>query len=189
MSEIKEEQGDLDDGREQGDWVSRYGIYPWVQITLELLYLLTLLVFCVSVIVDAVSYHADTNKVTGIVYSNIIGMRFTQDIAKWIALGLVGMIGGVVFDLKWLYHSVAKGMWHRDRILWRLIVPINSAMVSVFTGLLFASGAIPFLKNETFDNLFTLLGFGFVFGYFSDSILGAMQNLARRIFGTLDSQD
>ena len=68
-------------------------------------------------------------------------------------------------------------------------MPFNSSIVSLFTGYLFASGAIPFLKNETFDDLYTLLGFGFIFGYFSDNILAAMQNLAQKIFGTLGSGD
>ena len=48
-----------------------------------------------------------------------------------------------------------------------------------------ASGVIPFLKNEIFDEYYTLLGFGFVFGYFSDNILAALLNLAAKLFGTL----
>jgi hypothetical protein len=62
-------------------------------------------------------------------------------------------------------------------------------MVALFTGFLFASGIIPFLKNETFDELYTLLGMGFVFGYFSDNILAAMYNLAQKVFGTLHSEE
>ena len=65
-------------------------------------------------------------------------------------------------------------------------MPFNSAMVSLFTGFLFASGVVPFLKNESFENALTLLGFGFVFGYFSDNILAALHNVAKRVFGTLD---
>ena len=55
----------------------------------------------------------------------------------------------------------------------------------MFTGFLFASGVIPFLNNESFEDIYTLLGFGFVFGYFSDNILAALQNLARQMLGTL----
>ena len=73
-------------------------------------------------------------------------------------------------------------------VLWRVIVPFNSAAVSTFTGFLFASGIIPFLKDESFENAFALLGFGFIFGYFSDNILASMQNLAQRIFGTLNDE-
>ena len=40
--------------------------------------------------------------------------------------------------------------------------------------------------HESFDNVLTLLGFGFVFGYFSDNILAALQNLARKVFGTVE---
>lgn len=98
-------------------------------------------------------------------------------------------MGGTVFDLKWLYHSVAWGSWNQDRLLWRLIVPFNSATVSLFTGFLVASGVVPFLKGEAFDTPLPNLAFGFIFGYFSDNILAAMQNFAKKIFGTLGQSD
>ena len=59
-------------------------------------------------------------------------------------------------------------------------------MVSLFTGFLFASGIVPFLKDESFENILTPLGFGFVVGYISDNILAALQNLARKVFGGLN---
>jgi len=185
MPETEAEVHDLDDGREVGEWTSRYGRSAWVQITIELIYLCLILLFCILVLLDAVS----GKQTEGIVRSDLLDLNVSSDQAKWVALALAGTIGGTVFDLKWHYHSVAKGMWNRDRVLWRLIVPWNSAMVSLFTGFLLASGIIPFLKNESFDDIFTLLGCGFVFGYFSDNILAALQNLAQKIFGTLDSDD
>ena len=33
----------------------------------------------------------------------------------WIAVGLSGVVGGTSFALKWLYHSVAKALWNRDK--------------------------------------------------------------------------
>lgn len=108
---------------------------------------------------------------------------------KWIALWVAGLLGGTVFALKWLYHSVAKGLWNQDRLLWRLIVPFNSATVSIFTGFLVSSGVVPLLKGEAFDTPLTNLAFGFIFGYFSDNILAALQNFAQKIFGTLGQSD
>ena len=29
-----------------------------------------------------------------------------------------GLLGGTVYGGKWLYHAVAKGLWHEDRKLW-----------------------------------------------------------------------
>lgn len=188
MAEKEAEHQELNDDRNPGFWRSRYDFSAWIQIILELLYLIFVLVFCISLLID-VSTSSLSEVAPDYMTSRITGLNFTSDMVKWYALAISGLIGGTVFDLKWLYHSVAKGVWNRDRCLWRLIVPINSAMVSLFTGFLFASGIVPFLRNEPFNDTFTLLGSGFVFGYFSDNILAAMQNLAQKVFGTLGSED
>lgn len=180
----REDLHELDDGREVGNWQSRFDPSAWAQIILELIYLLILLVVCVSVLIDGATGVVTENGRT-VVKSSLVERELSLSTARWIALAVTGMIGGIVFDLKWLYHSVGHGVWNRDRVLWRLIVPFNSAMVSLFTGFLFASGVIPFLRNEEFSNIYTLLGFGFLFGYFSDNILAAMQNIAQKLFGTL----
>jgi hypothetical protein len=178
---------DLSDNRKPGDWVSRYSWKAWVQIITELFYLLLLLFIGLLVISDAV-VSSNLNPIAEQVRSSLLGLSVPAAIAKWIGLAIAGMIGGIVYDLKWLYHSVAYNIWNRDRCLWRVCVPIISSMVSLFTGFLFASGLVP-LKDELFNNVYALLGFGFVFGYFSDSVLAALQNFARRSLGTLSSDD
>jgi len=180
----REDLHELDDGRDVGDWQSRFDCSAWVQIGLELSYLIVLLIICVGILIDGASGVFTEDGLT-LVKSRFVDSELSLATARWIALAVTGMIGGIVFDLKWLYHSVGHGVWNRDRVLWRLIVPFNSAMVSLFTGFLFASGVIPFLRNEEFSNIYTLLGFGFLFGYFSDNILAAMQNVAQKLFGTL----
>jgi hypothetical protein len=141
------------------------------------------------VLFDAAIFPASAGNVESIYRSAVLGITLKSEALKWIALWTAGLLGGTVFALKWLYHSVAKAVWNQDRVLWRLIVPFNSATVSVFTGFLFASGVVPFLRNESFDAPLTTLGFGFIFGYFSDNILAALQNYAQRIFGTLGQKD
>ena len=178
MAEGDDDRRDLDDGRAVGEWVSRYTFGAWCQIVPEFALLTTYLLVPGYFLLESILESPDGTAREGYVYSSLLTVYVSEENAKWIALALAGFIGGAVFDLKWLYHSVAKGIWNRDRCLWRVIVPFNSAMVSVFTGFLFASGIIPFLRNESFENVFTLLGFGFVFGYFSDNILAALQNLA-----------
>lgn len=186
MAEGEEDHSELDDGRDVGDWASRYDLGAWIQIFPEFLLLTTYLIVPGYFLLESIFEPPASVVKDGFIYSSLFEVHISDTNAKWVALALAGFIGGAVFDLKWLYHSVAKGIWNRDRCLWRIIVPFNSAMVSTFTGFLLASGVIPFLKNESFENVFTLLGFGFVFGYFSDHILAAMQNLARKAFGTLN---
>jgi hypothetical protein len=37
-----------------------------------------------------------------------------------------GVLGGSVFSIKWLYHSIARGKWHLDRRPWRFLTPLMS---------------------------------------------------------------
>ena len=61
-------------------------------------------------LIDAVYISGDQPTDSDTVRSRIIGVQVPTDVSKWFALGIAGMIGGVVFDLKWLYHLVAKGV-------------------------------------------------------------------------------
>ncbi len=187
MVDEPEDQPDYDDGRSEGDWETRYCGRAWSQIVIEFVLLFLYLIFANYLLLDAITVKSDELTRSGFLYNSLLGAYVSEEKAKWIALAIAGFVGGTVFDLKWMYHSVAKGIWNVDRCLWRIIVPFNSSMVSLFTGLLFASGVVPFLKIEAFDNYYVLLGYGFVFGYFSDNILAALQNLAKKAFGTLDN--
>lgn len=104
----------------------------------------------------------------------------------WVSVGLSGMVGGSCFALKWLYHSVAKGLWNRDRILWRLIVPILSGTVAVFVSMLVASGILSLIDSKFFSNFYGVTGVGWLIGYFSDNVLASLQKLAHKWFGTVD---
>jgi hypothetical protein len=104
----------------------------------------------------------------------------------WAGVGLSGVVGGSCFALKWLYHSVAKGLWNRDRVLWRLIVPILSGTVSVFVSMLVASGILSLIDTRFFSNFYGAIGIGWLVGYFSDNVLASLQKLAHKWFGTVD---
>jgi hypothetical protein len=47
---------------------------------------------------------------------------------------------------------------------------------------------MPFLDQNSFDNLYAALFFGFFIGHFSDHVLAALQRLARKWFGTVDKR-
>jgi hypothetical protein len=104
----------------------------------------------------------------------------------WIAVGLSGVVGGTSFALKWLYHSVAKALWNRDRILWRLIVPALSGTLAVFVSMLVASGILSLIDSRFFNNFYGAVGAGWLLGYFSDNVLASLQKLAHKWFGTVD---
>lgn len=118
------------------------------------------------------------------------GIEYPRDrsFLIWVSIALSGSAGGTAFALKWLYHSVAKWTWNRDRILWRLIVPPLSGVFAVFVAFMVSAEIVPFLNAKAFDNFYRALGAGFLLGYFSDNVLAALQNLAIRWFGTVDSR-
>ncbi len=179
------ENANLTDGRARGEYASLYPKAAWKQITFEFGYLGALLLALTLCLIDPALSKSEIGGDAGVYTTYFFQFEIRSEAVKWIALTISGMLGGTIFCLKWLYHSVAKGAWHRDRLLWRIVVPFNSALVALFTGFLFASGAVPFLKDETLDTPIMAASFGFIFGYFSDNILAALQNFAQKIFGTL----
>jgi hypothetical protein len=101
------------------------------------------------------------------------------------AVALSGACGGFAFALKWLYHSVAHGWWNRDRVVWRLVVPLLSATLALFTALMIDSGIIPIFNAKVTDGPRNGAAYGFFVGFFSDNLLAALQKFADNTFGTL----
>jgi hypothetical protein len=176
----------ITDGRKPGDFFSRYTCGAWVQILIELIFLVILLVGGLALLFFvgyglAIADQSQSGKVA--FYFDLPQHR---TFLIWVSIAISGAIGGVTFSLKWLYHSVAKSLWNRDRVLWRFIVPIISGVLAMFCGFMIVSGIVPFLSRTAFDNFYVALGFGFFTGYFSDNVLAALQRLAKRTFGTVD---
>jgi hypothetical protein len=175
-------EGEPTDGREKNSWKTRYEDAAWRQIWIELSFLLVLMFFCSAALVyigAALTFDRNATEVHLPLTSIVLDRSFL----RWLAVAFAGMLGGTSFDLKWLYHSVAKGLWNQDRVLWRIIVPFISGIVSVFLAFMIVSGIVPFLKADSFKSLYFGLGFGFLFGYFSDSVLAALKKFADGVFG------
>lgn len=51
----------------------------------------------------------------------IVPDRYVEPLQSYVLAGLGGLLGGLVFCGKWLYHSIAKGRWHQDRRMWRFL--------------------------------------------------------------------
>ena len=103
-----------------------------------------------------------------------------QCLLAWLA----GTFGGTLFAIKWLYHSVAKKMWHEDRRLWRLFTPHLSGGLGAAFLVLAASGVISVIDKTRLDSDFSVLGLGFIVGYFSDSASGKLAEVAETLFGS-----
>ncbi len=102
-------------------------------------------------------------------------------------LGFGGLLGGTVYGAKWLYHSVAKGLWHEDRRIWRYLSPLISLGATVGIWSLMDAGVFPSLADDSAGSIGTpyvkVLGIGFVIGYLSDRFLAKMKDLTNVLFG------
>jgi hypothetical protein len=100
-----------------------------------------------------------------------------------------GTRGGVLFDLKWLYHTVARGLWHLDRRLWRIFTPHISGGLSFFVLALISSGALRIFDSKATNSPALIVGLGFLVGYFSDSAIAKLTEVAETLFGTTRSKE
>ena len=177
------------DHRQIGQWESRYVGSAWLQIGIEFAYLALMLLICTAGLLW-IGYHVAPPSPADHQSMALFGVTFTypkdRNFFLWVCVGLSGVIGGSCFSLKWLYHSVAKGLWNRDRVLWRLIVPVLSGSVAVFVSMLVASGILSLIDAKFFSNFYGATGIGWLVGYFSDNVLASLQKLAHKWFGTVD---
>jgi hypothetical protein len=100
-----------------------------------------------------------------------------------------GTLGGALFAIKWLYHTVARGLWHLDRRLWRVFTPHISGGLSFFVLALISSGALRIFDKKATESLALIVGLGFLVGYFSDSAIAKLTEVAETLFGTIRAKE
>jgi hypothetical protein len=97
---------------------------------------------------------------------------------------LFGGLGGVLFSIKWLYHSVAKEIWNRDRRLWRIFTPVVSmtlalGMIAIVNSRLFGVFDPALVNTQS-----RAAALGFLIGLFSDNTVAKLAEIAESVFGT-----
>lgn len=112
------------DNRELLEWQSRYpDPTPRLWIRIEAVYLASLLLLVpVAMLALWLEYPRNWLQLSDQKYRTL----FLYGLA-WLG----GTFGGTLFDIKWLYHSVARQIWHMDRRLWRLFTPHLSGGLSL----------------------------------------------------------
>jgi hypothetical protein len=92
-----------------------------------------------------------------------------------------GLLGGCVYSMKWLYHSIGRGKWHLDRRAWRFLTPLVSSGLAFGTLSLLISGAVPLLSENITRSQAGICGIAFLVGYFSDDTVAALATWAKRL--------
>ena len=101
---------------------------------------------------------------------------------------LGGTFGGTLFDAKWLYHSVARRIWHLDRRLWRVFTPHISGGLAFAVMTLISSGLLRIFDAKSVCSMSLVVGASFLVGYFSDSAIAKLSEIAETVFGTSRSK-
>jgi hypothetical protein len=130
----------------------------------------------------------------GVLHSALRALGIDDEICvaanRYALLAGAGLLGGTVYGGKWLYHAVAKGLWHEDRKLWRYLSPWISLGTTIGIGALIEAG----FMHDPVGNVdhFTagkIIGLGFLIGYLSDRFLAKMKELTEVLFGTSEHHD
>jgi hypothetical protein len=107
------------------------------------------------------------------------GRAFTTYGLAWLG----GMLGGTLYAIKWLYHVVARELWNQDRRLWRLFTPHISGGFAFAIVALIASGIMKVLDARATNSHSEVIGIAFLVGYFSDSAVAKLSEIAETLFG------
>jgi hypothetical protein len=174
-------QSDPTDARRRYDWKTKYNDDANKHILREAFYLGALLIS--SPFVIAVLWLEYPRHVLGLTSAQY------APILKYGCAWAAGVLGGTLFDLKWLYHTVARGWWNQDRRLWRWFTPHISGGLSFVMLALISSGAIRIFDRSATRSLSLVVGLGFLVGYFSDSAIAKLTEIAETLFGTVRSKE
>lgn len=174
----------LTDGRPLYDWPSKYHRGAWIRIVIEGLYLVGVLAGSIFLLYRVWRLFWAAEGSAGTTVPPLNGSE--REVLVWAAVMLGGFCGGCAFAMKWLYHTVAYGKWHTDRIVWRIFVPILAGTIALFTGLIIGSGLLPIFSHSVLDGPNVGAAFGFFVGFFSDNLVATLQRKADQILGTLE---
>lgn len=171
---------DIKDGRKLGEWKSKYSDDALKEIKYEAIYLVVLLFGSpLMMLLLFLGFPKIWLGVDDVIYKSIV---------KYGLAWLGGTLGGTLFDLKWLYHSVARRIWHEDRRLWRLLTPHISGGLAFIVITLISSGLLRIFDNKAIESRSLVVGIAFLVGYFSDSAVAKLAEIAETLFGSTHSQ-
>lgn len=176
-SSNNEKHSDDTDGRAKYEWQSKYPEYAQKEILHEARFLFVML----SVALVILSSNWLFFSVLIYQYDEIIFKEINNNTVKVVVYYMgAGLLGGVVFSMKYFYRVVARGFWHQDRKYWRFMSPFISMVVSIIVGVLIQSGMF---GGDLNNNLSGVIAVGFLAGYFADEAVGKMYEIANVIFG------
>jgi len=166
---------DPTDGRIPGSWRTRYEDDALLYIKKEAIYVGALFVVIPMLIIC--------------IHEDFFGaLNIPHTVKKYSYAWIGGGLGGTLFSTKWLYHSVARNLWNQDRFLWRIFTPHISGALAFSFILLISSGIINLFSPAAMDKNNAVFGLSFLIGYFSDSAIAKLTEIANTLFGATQKE-
>ena len=171
-TELNAGTSDPTDGREPYEWTTCYPRQAVVQIRWEWAYL-CLILFSSFFLIFA-TWIGWVNSLLSMSPEQALTLK------KFLYYAASGMLGGVVFGIKYFYRLVARGYWHQDRRIWRIMTPFIAMTIAFIVGAMIdASLMVPQVQISGA----AFVSIGFLSGYFADQAVGKMYEIASVIFG------
>ncbi len=175
-------QSDPTDNRSLLQWESRYPPEAKKHFMFEAVYLGSILAFIPFLMFVLLCHFPGT------VWQHL-DAHFIHVITKYGLAWAGGMLGGTLFAIKWLYHVVARELWNLDRRLWRLFTPHISGGLAFAVIVLISSGLTRIFDAQSTNSHAVVVGVSFLSGYFSDSAIAKLTDIADTLFGTTRSKE
>jgi hypothetical protein len=169
---------DYSDGRSPGDWQSRFeDPRAKKRIRLEAGFLLVvLLILNLGILL---TWLRVLQRWLGITSANEV-----RTFSLYVIGVCSGALGGTLFSMKWLYHSVAKHIWNEDRTLWRSFTPLISGGLSFAVLAMINSQLFGIFDSRLTASIPRSAAVAFLVGFFSDNTIAKLAEIAESIFGT-----
>jgi hypothetical protein len=185
MSDLEKISGfgasDITDNRKLLEWKSRYPAEASREITIEAIYLGSLLLL-IPWLLLAFLCHAPE------FIWKYMDPHHQEAVSSYGMAWVGGMLGGTLFTIKWLYHVVAKELWNLDRRLWRFFTPHISGGLAFAVIVLISSGFMRIFDSKAANSHSVVVGLAFLVGYFSDNAVAKLSEIANTLFGTSTSR-
>jgi len=166
---------DPTDGRKPGAWRTRYEEAAMPYIRREAKYVGALFILIPIVLIC--------------IRQNLFGfLIIPAPVKKYGYAWVGGCLGGTLFCTKWLYHSIARNLWNEDRFLWRIFTPHISGALAFSFMMLISSGIVTLFSPTAMEKNSAVFGLSFLIGYFSDSAIAKLTEIANTIFGATQKE-